>query len=48
MQASLPFWLGLASIVAAVLIMNRYAYRWPVVALVFIALCFIAALLKSI
>lgn len=47
MPISLPFWLGLASIVAAVLIMNRYAYRPPVVAIVFIALCFIAVLLKG-
>jgi hypothetical protein len=45
--SSLPFWLGLASIVAGSLIMDRCDYRWPVVALVFIALCFIAVLLKG-
>lgn len=41
------FWLGLAIVAAGSLIMHRYAFRKPVVVLVFLALCFAAVLLKG-
>ncbi len=44
---SVNFWLGLASVLVGSLIMHRYEFRWWIVLPLFLALCFIAVLLKG-